>query len=253
MSHADDTSPALRALRDENDRLKATERELASAVEALRANEEKFRLAVEAAGIGIWEWDISSNRVTWDARKHDVFGLAHGSFAGTPEAFFELVHPEDRPGLQAALQATLEVNVAYRNEFRVIGSDGVTRSISNLGHVFRDDDGKPVRMLGVVQDITERRAIEKTRSESEEKFRSFVETTSEWVWEVDVQGRLTYSNPVVESILGYRPEDLQGQLISDFIHADDQAVVQRVFGDADRKSTRLNSSHVSESRMPSSA
>src|ERR1700716_256466 len=85
----------LDALRQENARLHGVEAELAAALESLRGSEERLRLAVDAAQMGLWEWDILSNRVSWDAKKHDVFGLAYGAFTGTKEAFFELVYPED--------------------------------------------------------------------------------------------------------------------------------------------------------------
>jgi len=222
----------LRALREENARLKAVERELALAIESLKESEERLRLAVEAAHIGVWQWDIPSDRVSWDAKKHDVFGLAQGSFAGTKDAFFELVYPDDRAALQAALTAALDHGVPYQNEFRIIGASGDIRWISNLAQISRDDDGRPIRMIGVVHDVTERHTIEKTLRDSEQKFRSFVETTSEWIWEVDIEGFLTYSNPVVETILGYRPEELLGKSLAAFVHDADQDLVQRVLKDA---------------------
>lgn len=221
----------LQALREENARLTSVERELMLAIDSLRASEDRLRLAVEASHIGIWEWDITSGRVSWDAKKHDIFGLADGSFAGTTEAFFELVYPDDRAALQTALAEALQRGVPYENEFRITGAAGGVRWISNLGQISRDKDGRPVRMIGVVRDVTQRRVIEKTLRDSEEKFRSFVETTSEWIWEVDVQGLLTYSNPAVERVLGYRPTELLGQSLMAFIHDDDRATVQRVLAD----------------------
>ena len=65
----------LEALREENARLKGVEAELAAAMESLRGSEERLRLAVDAAQMGLWEWDMLSNRVSWDAKKYDVFGL----------------------------------------------------------------------------------------------------------------------------------------------------------------------------------
>src|SRR5256885_902501 len=107
----------LEALRQENARLKGVEAELAAAMELLRGSEERMRLAVEAAQMGVWEWDMLSNRVIWDAKKYDVFGLAYGSFAGTKEAFFELVHPDDRSMLATAITRAVEQGAPYHNEF----------------------------------------------------------------------------------------------------------------------------------------
>jgi PAS domain S-box-containing protein len=208
-------------LRQENARLKGVEAELAAAMESLRGSEERLRLAVDAAQMGLWEWDMLSNRVQWDARKHDVFGLAYGSFAGTKEAFFELVHPEDRPMLAAAITRAVEDGAPYHNEFRIIAPGGHTRWIANLGQVYRDDEGGPLRMVGVVYDVTDRKLTERALNDSEEKFRSIVETTSEWIWTIDRNARLTYSNPAVERILGYRPNELVGLSLQSLVHEDD--------------------------------
>jgi PAS domain-containing protein len=103
----------LDALKQENAHLKRVEAELAAAIESLRGTDERLGLAVAAAQVGLWEWDILSNRVTWDAKKHDVFGLAHGAFGGTKEAFFELVHPEDREMLAIAITRALDPRVKH--------------------------------------------------------------------------------------------------------------------------------------------
>jgi PAS domain S-box-containing protein len=131
----------LEALRRDNARLRRVEAELAGAMESLRGSEERLRLASDAAGMGLWEWDISSNRVSWDANKHDVFGLAHGTFAGTKEAFFELVHQDDRAMLAMAITRAIEDGAPYVNEFRILTAVGNTRWIANLGQVYRDDEG----------------------------------------------------------------------------------------------------------------
>jgi two-component system, cell cycle sensor histidine kinase and response regulator CckA len=211
----------LDALRQENARLKRVEGELAAAMESLRGSEERLRLAVDAAQMGLWEWDMLSNRVSWDAKKYDVFGLAYGSFAGTKEAFFDLVHPDDRPMLAMAITRAVEDGAPYHNEFRIVAPAGHTRWIANLGQVYRDDEGQPLRMIGVVYDVTERKLTERALRNSEETFRSIVETTSEWIWAIDRDTRITYSNPAIERILGYRPEELTGVSLRSLVHEDD--------------------------------
>ena len=218
----------LEALRQENARLKGVEAELAAAMESLRGSEERLRLAVDAAQMGLWEWDMLSNRVSWDARKYDVFGLAYGSFAGTKEAFFELVHPDDRPMLATAITRAVEDGAPYHNEFRIVAPAGHTRWIANLGQVYRDDVGRPVRMIGVVYDVTDRKLTERALSDSEEKFRSIVETTSEWIWAIDRDAQITYSNQAIERILGYRPEELVGISLRSLVHENDLPKAEQV-------------------------
>jgi PAS domain S-box-containing protein len=211
----------LEALRHDNARLRRVETELAAALESLRGSDERLRLAVDAAGMGLWEWDIVSNRVSWDANKHDIFGMAHGTFAGTKEAFLELVHPEDRAMLGMAITRAIEDGAPYVNEFRIVTSAGDTRWIANLGQVYRDDQGRPLRMIGFVRDVTEQKLTERALTYSEQKFRSIVETTSEWIWTIDCTARITYSNPAVEQILGYRPDELVGLSLQSLVHQDD--------------------------------
>ncbi len=218
----------LEALRRENARLKGVEAELAAALESLRGSEERLRLAVDAAQMGLWEWDMVSDRVTWDAKKHRVFGLAYGTFAGTKDAFFELVHPDDRSMLATAITRAVEDAEPYNNEFRIIAPDGTTHWIANRGQVYRDDAGRPLRMIGVVKDITDRKLTERALRNSEEQFRSIVETTSEWIWSVDRDARLTYCNPTVERILGYRPEELIGRSLGSLMHPDDRQKAETI-------------------------
>jgi PAS domain S-box-containing protein len=156
----------LEALRLENARLKNVEADLAAALEALRESEERLRLAVDAAQMGLWEWDISSNRVIWDTKQDELFGLTQGSFAGTKEAFFELVHPADRLMLETALGRALTDGAPYQNEFRIVVPAGDTRWIANLGQVYRDDEGRPSRMIGVVCDVTARKLTEQELRET---------------------------------------------------------------------------------------
>jgi PAS domain-containing protein len=96
----------------------------------------------------------------------------------------------------------MEDGAPYVNEFRILTAVGSTRWIANLGQVYRDDGGRPLRMIGFVRDVTDQKLTERALADSEEKFRSIVETTREWIWTIDRNARITYSNPAVERILG---------------------------------------------------
>lgn len=225
------TARALAEAQSELTRLRGAEQQLARTLEALRASEERLRLAVDAADLGIWEWDVVADRVTWDARKHQMFGLAPAAFAGTREAFFDLVHPADRDWLAADLERALTVATPYRNEFRVVTDRGV-RWVANAGDVVRDDQGRAVRMLGVVRDITDSRLAQEAIRASEDRFRAFVETTRDWIWEVDLEGRVLFSNRAVESMLGMTAEELVGSNLLEAVHPDDRALAGDVLADA---------------------
>jgi PAS domain S-box-containing protein len=122
----------------------------------VRATAEQVRLALEAGGMGTWEWDIAGGAVRWSERLEALHGLAAGTFAGTFEAFQADVHPDDRSKLQAAIAGALETG-EHRIEYRIVRPDGAVRWVEGRGELARDAAGRPLRMIGVCTDITDRR------------------------------------------------------------------------------------------------
>ena len=132
--------------------------------EALSRSEERYVLAQRAANIGSWDWDILTGDLEWSDRIEPIFGFARGEFGATYEAFLECLHPEDRQHVEDSVRASLEKDADYAIEHRIVWPDGTIHWVSETGDVFRDEKGKPIRMVGIVQDITERkRAEEKIR------------------------------------------------------------------------------------------
>jgi len=127
---------------------------------ALKGSEERYALAQTAANIGSWDWNISTGRLVWSDAIEPMFGFAKGQFKGTYDAFLECLYPEDRQPVMDSATACIEDGYDYRVEHRIVWPDGTTRWVSETGNVVRDPDGKAIRMLGVVQDITERRHAE---------------------------------------------------------------------------------------------
>jgi PAS domain S-box-containing protein len=130
------------------------------AEEALRGSEERLRLALDAGRCGVWDWDIPNNRITWSDLVYEFHGLAPGTFGGQVEDFAGLVHPEDRERVAALIQRSIEEGTGYHAEMRILQPSGAVRWISTDGRVYRDEAGRPVRMLGATLDITERRQTE---------------------------------------------------------------------------------------------
>ena len=135
-----------------------TERKRAE--EALKHSEERYSLAQRAANIGIWDWDITTGQLVWSEHIEPMFGFEPGQFGGTYEAFLKCVHPEDRCHITDSVAACTENGREYAIEHRIVWPDGSTRWVSETGDVIRDENHRAVRMLGVVQDITERKNAE---------------------------------------------------------------------------------------------
>ena len=142
-----------------------------AAAEALRASEERLRIGMDAGKLGVWDWDIATNRVTWSDRVYDLHGVARDEFTGTLEGFASLVHEDDRARVQGSIEATLRGEDPYVTEFRVPFRDGSVRWLSTRAEVYRDEAGAPVRMIGATYDVTERiellAATERAKNEAE--------------------------------------------------------------------------------------
>ncbi|MCI0427583.1 MAG: response regulator [Nitrospiraceae bacterium] len=120
-------------------------------------SEQQLRLALAAARTGIWDWDISTNQVTWSENVKEIFGLGQEPFAGTHEAYLTLVHPEDRVNLVESITNCVKTGAEYATEHRIVWPNGTIHWLACRGDVLRDGHGKPFRMLGTVIDTTARR------------------------------------------------------------------------------------------------
>ena len=128
--------------------------------EALRQSEDRLRLALEAAQMGSWEWDLQTGEIAWSDNFDPLLGLAPGSFGGRSQNFLAQVHAEDREVLVRSINRTLEEGADYEIEFRLVWSDQTIRWARAQGRVFFDHTGRALRMVGVVMDITQHRLLE---------------------------------------------------------------------------------------------
>jgi PAS domain S-box-containing protein len=131
--------------------------ERSSAEEAVRTSEARLQLALEAGQLGTWDRSLLTGSLSWSPAVEEAFGLEHGSFGGTDEAFYELVHPEDLDRVKGALAVALAGDEAYDAEYRCVRPDGTVGWISSQGQVLRNAAGVPVRMVGLSRDVTERK------------------------------------------------------------------------------------------------
>ena len=127
--------------------------------ESLELSEERLRLATEAANIGMWFWDLVEARLDWTAFCKSLFGLSPDTEMSY-ERFLEAVHPDDRERTQAAVRQAIEHKQEYAIEYRSLWGDGSTHWILAKGRAFYNEQGEPIRMMGIAQDITARRLAE---------------------------------------------------------------------------------------------
>jgi PAS domain S-box-containing protein len=131
------------------------------AVETLRAAEERMRFALTTADVGIWDMDCATGAVKWSETLEAQYGLQPGVFGGTFEAFVELIHPDDRESVLATVGTAMKSGADFMFPSRALWSDGTIQWLSGAGRFFISEDGQPVRGVGISQNITERRTLER--------------------------------------------------------------------------------------------
>jgi PAS domain S-box-containing protein len=144
------------------------------AEEALRASEERLRLALDAGRCGVWDWDVPTNKVTRTDRIFEFYGIEPAAWDGRIENFFNLIHPEDANRVIEAVGRAVSEGAALSEEFRVVQPCGAVRWIATSGRVLRDEAGCTVRMLGAAIDVTERRAAEEALREADRRKDEFL-------------------------------------------------------------------------------
>ena len=138
----------------------------------------RLELALEGTETGVWEWDVGTDEVVWDGTTERLFGFDAGEFAGTRADYLDRIHPDDRPSLERAIGRAVETGEAYEVEHRLRPDpDGTTRWINGKGVVVTRD-GHPDRVIGLAQDVTERRWNEAELQRQNERLAEFASVVS---------------------------------------------------------------------------
>ena len=206
--------------------LTAVIRERANAVEEARRNAQQLQIALTAARMGTWEWDLVHGLGTISREASEVVG-ADG--VSTYHRFVqEVVHPDDRPVVEAAVLCALEEDLPYEAEFRVVNGEHV-RWLHNKGVVLRNDDGLATRMIGVSTDVTARKLAEAallreaTLRESESRFRSLADAMPQIVWTARADGQVDYFNRQWYEFTDTKPGPITDETWLSVVHPADRS------------------------------
>lgn len=162
----------LHGLRSAVDLYRARQ-EAARAESDLRAATERFRLAADSAAVGTWDYSVATNEAMWDRRATEIFGLESTNRPLAHETFLERLHPSERAGVEAAVAAALDPSGEglFQREYRIVLTDGRERWVDARGRALFEGEGEarhPVRFIGTVLDITERKRVEEALREEAE-------------------------------------------------------------------------------------
>jgi PAS domain S-box-containing protein len=187
---------------------------------AARQNEERLKLALNAARMGAWDWQIHDNSLTWSDDSSRVFSLPLSNAPNTLEWFLNLVHEEDRERVQAAISYAIEHRAPYEIEFRMT-SQGISSWVHSMGTVTYDEEGKPFRMFGLAMDITERKRAEEALRQTEIMLARSEAFSLVMVTHGALDGKWIKVPPTLCELLGYTEEELLALSFKDVTHPDD--------------------------------
>ncbi len=195
-----------------------------AAERAQRESEERYRELFENANDIIYTADLKGYFTSVNKAGETISGYSREEFCGMH--FTQLTAPEfvaEAVRMRQRKVAGEELTTRYETE--IVTRDG-RRVRLEVSTQLVHQHGRPVGVQGIARDITDRVRAEEALRVSEEKFRSIVETTNEWIWSMDAAGHSTYDNPALESILGFRPEEFIGIDTSVHMHPEDRARMQ---------------------------
>jgi PAS domain S-box-containing protein len=159
----------------------------------LRASEERLRLALSAARMGTWDWNIQNGQISCSDILQSLFGFSKEEFDGSLKMFADQIYPQDCDRVMTAIFNAINNESDYDIEFRVICSKFTIRWLHSRGRVYYLD-GQPIRMTGVAVDITERKISQQALQESEEFRKRMVESSPDCIKVLNVKGQLIYMN-----------------------------------------------------------
>ncbi len=196
--------------------------------EALLLSESRLAKAQQLAHLGYWEFNLQSGEMIWSEELYRICGVDKGSFVPSFQAV-GLVHPEDEARVRDGFERALAGERPFSQVSRIVRPNGVIRYLHIQAEIIRDGQGRPWRLVGTAQDITERRIAEMRLRESEARFRAIFERAALGISLIDLQGRVLSVNKVFQEMLGYKEEELRGKLVTELTHADDQKRTLQLF------------------------
>ncbi len=185
------------------------------AEEKLRKSEERFREMAEHISEAFWLYDWNKREVIYTSPAYEsIWGRPIEDLYAHEAEWNESVHPDDLEYARASFKKIVHTGGGEKREYRIVRPDGSVRWVSDRGFAIRNENGQVVRIAGIAEDITERKRAEVALRESEERFRELAELMPETIFEVNLEGQLTFVNRNAYNYFGYTQADLKRGLTS---------------------------------------
>ncbi|NOS90376.1 MAG: PAS domain S-box protein [Cyclobacteriaceae bacterium] len=179
-------------------------------LQSVEETNQRLALAVKAANIGIWEWNLLTNQAIWSDEILAIFNLTEPSQTFNYEQYLPYIHPEDVEQLQENINRSLQTGQDYSSEHRVIPPDGKEKWLSACGKILTEQ-GKPVKMIGTIVDITGRKRMEEEASQAYSLLQAAVNSTADGLLVVNTDGRISIYNNRFLAIFGFAEDEARNQ------------------------------------------
>jgi PAS domain S-box-containing protein len=196
--------------------------------EALRASEERLRLAISGGNVGIWEWDVETGRVICSDQMKTILGWPSDTASLTLAMFLDAIHDEDRHRIDRTLRSALDTRADFDAECRVVRPDGSIRWVATKSRGDYDAGGRPVRMMGVVLDINDRKEAEEEINRRETQLAEAQKIAHLGSYEWDVRTGVVFRSEELYAIFGLTHDQFaptfEGYL--ERVHPDDRSTTE---------------------------
>ncbi len=197
-----------------------------AAQHALAAAKERLDLATRIAGVGIWEMDVATGAIVWDARMRQIYAIQDPAWQPSLSAWLAMIHPQDRPRIETPLRAPLDKLTGQESEYRIVQPHGEVRSVLSRYVVERDSAGMPQRILGTELDVTEARRVQTEHDALSRRIDLMVREVGIGIWEWDIQRGSTIWNEHMYALFGRTREQFADHSWLDFVHDEDREQAQ---------------------------
>jgi len=194
--------------------------------EALQRSRQTLEEVQSFTHFGIWSSGFGEPRMLeWSSEIYRIFGVPPERFDGKWETFLAMVHPDDRAVVREAVEVARRGDAPYQVEHRIVRPDGGSRWVQQQGEVVRSAAGAPLRLVGVVRDITETRRAEESRRESERRFRTLIENSEDGILLLNREGEVLYASPSAGRLVDRPAENLVNVSLFELVMGEDHDVL----------------------------
>jgi PAS domain S-box-containing protein len=195
--------------------------------EGLRESHERFQLANRATFDTIWDWNLLTDALWWNENLQKVFNYPAEEIEPSIESRTKRIHPEDVDRVSTSIHTAIDSGQqSWFDHYRFRRKDGSFAEIEDRGYIGRELNGKPVRMIGAMQDVSQRKRGEDALRESEERYRTLIQNVGEGIGFVDPEEQFAFTNAAAEDLFGVPPGGLLGRSLREFTSPEQFAMIR---------------------------